>query len=202
MRAEIKMMHQRTNKTVCYVTHDQVEAMTLGDRIAVMKDGVVQQLAPPQEIYDNPANIYVAGFIGAPPMNFIPGKLEQVDGGLAMSLDTGAGKQLLRLPFSPGSVKARPNETVILGVRPERIGVAGAQLLGSKISMRVDLVEPTGPDTLVYGSINGKRILCRIPPTMAPSTGETIALDFSLANALLFNPETGARLDAGNSSMK
>jgi len=202
MRAEIKMMHQRTRKTVCYVTHDQVEAMTLGDRIAVMKDGVVQQLAPPQEIYDNPANMYVAGFIGAPPMNFIPGKLEQVDGVLAMAVDTGAGQQLLRLPFAPDSVKARSNEAVILGVRPERIGVAGAELLGAKVPMRVDLVEPTGPDTLVYGSINGKRILCRIPPTMAPSSGETMVLDFDLANALLFNPETGARLDAGNSSME
>jgi multiple sugar transport system ATP-binding protein len=93
MRAEIKMMHRRLGKTICYVTHDQIEAMTLGDRIAVMKDGVVQQFGPPQTVYDSPANMFVAGFIGAPPMNFVPGRLTPVGTGLGMEIDTGLARE-------------------------------------------------------------------------------------------------------------
>ena len=90
MRAEIKLMHRRLGKTICYVTHDQIEAMTLGDRIAVMKDGVIQQFGPPQAIYDSPANMYVAGFIGAPPMNFISGELQAIGSGVGIEIDTGS----------------------------------------------------------------------------------------------------------------
>ncbi|SFZ80699.1 carbohydrate ABC transporter ATP-binding protein, CUT1 family [Devosia enhydra] len=196
MRSEIKMMHKRTGKTVCYVTHDQVEAMTLGDRIAVMKDGVVQQLGRPQEIYDAPANMYVAGFIGAPPMNFIPGTLEGEGSGLVMSIDTGAERRRLALPFRPADVKARPGQKVVLGLRPERITAAGAST-SDPLKVRVDMTEPTGPDTLIYATLNGKRTLCRVQPFAAPKAGEAIALDFDLSRALLFDPESGARLDGG-----
>ena len=89
MRSEIKLLHQRLGTTIVYVTHDQIEAMTLGDRIAVMKDGIVQQFGAPQEIYDSPANLFVAGFIGAPPMNFIQGKLVEQGSGVGIELDTG-----------------------------------------------------------------------------------------------------------------
>src|SRR5262245_15630163 len=121
MRAEIKLMHRRLGRTICYVTHDQIEAMTLGDRIAVMKDGVVQQFGRPQDIYDSPANMYVAGFIGAPPMNFIPGKLVDLGAGVGVEVDTGLHRGALTLPFRLADVRAQPGEDVVLGVRPERI---------------------------------------------------------------------------------
>ena len=196
MRSEIKMMHRRTGKTVCYVTHDQVEAMTLGDRIAVMKDGVVQQLGRPQDIYDSPANMYVAGFIGAPPMNFIPGTLEGAGDELAMTIDTGAEKRQVRLPFRPGEVTAKPGSPVVLGLRPERITAATSDG-GQALKVRVDMTEPTGPDTLIYATLNGKRSLCRVQPFAAPRPGDALALDFDLSRALLFDPESGARMDGG-----
>src|SRR5579859_159999 len=113
MRAEIKLMHRRLGKTVCYVTHDQIEAMTLGDRIAVMKDGIIQQFGAPQDIYDSPANMYVAGFIGAPPMNFISGPLEQVGSGFGLSIDTGPSRSVLKLPFSPGGLRSFLGKPVV-----------------------------------------------------------------------------------------
>src|SRR5450830_136008 len=114
MRAEIKLLHQRLGATIVYVTHDQIEAMTLGDKIAVMKDGVVQQFGAPQEIYDNPANLFVAGFIGAPPMNFIRGELVSVGQHVGMVLDTGEVNTVLKLPFLAHSLHEHLNRTVIL----------------------------------------------------------------------------------------
>src|SRR5262245_30936592 len=121
MRAEIKMMHRRLGKTICYVTHDQIEAMTLGDRIAVMKDGVIQQFGAPQEVYDSPSTMYVASFIGAPPMNFIAGTLESIGGGVGLTLDTGGTRTPLRLPFNAAGLRAQIGKQVVLGLRPERI---------------------------------------------------------------------------------
>ncbi|KAA0970157.1 sn-glycerol-3-phosphate ABC transporter ATP-binding protein UgpC [Aureimonas fodinaquatilis] len=201
MRSEIKLMHQRTGKTICYVTHDQVEAMTLGDRIAVMKDGVVQQLGRPQEVYDSPSNMYVASFIGAPPMNFIPGKLEMAGERLAMRLETGAESGLLMLPFQLDTVSARPGDDIILGIRPERLtSKVGKEADGSamqRLNVLVDIIEPTGPDTLVFATLNGKRTLCRVQPDIAPAVGDRLPIDFDLSLALLFDPASGKRLDAG-----
>lgn len=195
MRAEIKQMHQRLGKTICYVTHDQIEAMTLGDRIAVMKDGIVQQLGAPQEVYDSPANMYVAGFIGAPPMNFIPGKLEAIGTSAAIPVDTGVEKTLLTLPFAPSAFTSRIGSEVALGLRPERMVGAGASDDGRQaIQCRVDIVEPTGPDTLVFTTVNGARVLSRVSPDVRPRPGQTVSLIFDVANALLFDPESGARI--------
>ncbi|MBN9496183.1 MAG: sn-glycerol-3-phosphate ABC transporter ATP-binding protein UgpC [Alphaproteobacteria bacterium] len=198
MRAEIKMMHRRLGKTICYVTHDQIEAMTLGDRIAVMKDGVVQQLGNPREIYDAPANMYVAGFIGAPPMNFVPGKLEKAGAGYGISVDTRVARGSLRCISLDGNYDAHVGEDVVLGIRPERItdslsvreGLAELQML----EVKVDLVEPTGPDTLVFTELNGRRALCRVHPGAEPRPGQSAKLAFDLSKSVLFDPVTGARL--------
>lgn len=200
MRAEIKIMHKRLGKTICYVTHDQIEAMTLGDRIAVMKDGVIQQFGSPQDVYDSPSTTYVAGFIGAPPMNFITGRLENAGSGLAMTIDTGLEKSSLKLPFAPNNLKSYLNRDVILGLRPERItDERGAYAAGGfpaqRVQIRVDIIEPTGADTLVIGQINGKRVVSRVHPGAIARPAETASLLFDLTKAVLFDPVTGTRID-------
>ena len=200
MRAEIKLMHRRLGKTICYVTHDQIEAMTLGDRIAVMKDGVVQQFGSPQEVYDSPANMYVAGFIGAPPMNFIEGRLAPVGSGVGLECDTAAGRTVLRLPFATGDVRARDGDRVVLGLRPERItderSAHGADRSALEtLTLRVEVTEPTGPDTLVVAELNGKRLVSRVHPSTSARAGESMPLVFDVSKAVLFDPASGARLD-------
>jgi multiple sugar transport system ATP-binding protein len=200
MRAEIKMMHRRLGKTICYVTHDQIEAMTLGDRIAVMKDGVIQQFGSPRELYDSPSTMYVAGFIGSPPMNFIAGKLQSVGAGVGIQLDTGLAKTLLKLPFGPEQVRGFVGQTVVLGLRPERITDARAAhgspaFPAQKVEVRVDVVEPTGPDTLITTHLNGKRVVSRVHPATAPDDTSRLELLLDLSNALLFDPKSGARID-------
>jgi multiple sugar transport system ATP-binding protein len=203
MRSEIKLMHQRLGKTICYVTHDQIEAMTLGDRIAVMKDGVVQQIGSPQEVYDRPSNMYVARFIGAPPMNFIEGELIALDGDLGLEIKTGAETKPLPLPF-PNTAELRPGRTVVLGVRPERmVAFDGATGEGAfcPLTVVVDLIEPTGPDTLVFSTINGARTLSRVHPASDVRAGHSFALGLDLSRATLFDPQSGGLIahagDAG-----
>ena len=200
MRAEIKLMHRRLGKTICYVTHDQIEAMTLGDRIAVMKDGVIQQFDAPQQIYDSPANMYVAGFIGAPPMNFIAGRLEEIGSGVGLEIDTGLARANLKLPFNPNRFRAYIGKEVVLGLRPERItddrnahGLGGASL--QPIKVLVDVVEPTGPDTIVVCQLNGKRMLSRVHPASNPRPSEVVTLLFDASKAVLFDPKLGTRID-------
>lgn len=205
MRAEIKLMHRRLGKTICYVTHDQIEAMTLGDRIAVMKDGAIQQFGAPQEIYDSPTNMYVASFIGAPPMNFITGQLQNVGSGVGLEIDNGVSRSALKLPFNPNQVRSHLGKDVILGLRPERItdersahGSSGFPL--QAVQMRVDIVEPTGPDTLVMGQLNGKRVVSRVHPGSTPNALDTISLQFDVSKAVLFDPARGTRVDAPTSA--
>jgi multiple sugar transport system ATP-binding protein len=201
MRAEIKLMHRRLGKTICYVTHDQIEAMTLADRIAVMKDGVVQHFGTPQAIYDSPANMYVAGFIGAPPMNFIAGQLQAVGAGIGIALDTGLGTSVLRLPFSATEVRARIGAPVVVGLRPERItddrsSDSAARQDAQRIEVRVDIIEPTGPDTFVFSQVNGKRLVSRTHPGTTIGPSGTMPLLFDVSKAVLFDPTSGERLDA------
>ena len=199
MRSEIKLMHQRLGTTIVYVTHDQIEAMTLGDRIAVMKDGVVQQFGAPQDIYDSPANLFVAGFIGAPPMNFIPAKLVESGSGIGIDLDTGVTRTVLNLPFETNRVREHIGRDVILGLRPERItdarsanNVEDAQL--QPVEVKIDVIEPTGPDTLVFTQLNGKRAVCRVHPASQPHAQGSMTLRFDVSKAVLFNPADEARL--------
>ncbi len=196
MRAEMKMMHRRLGKTICYVTHDQIEAMTLGDKIAVMKDGVVQQLGSPNEIYNNPVNRYVAGFIGGPPMNFIPCRIEPMGSGVGIALDAGAGQKLIPIDIPAHAARALSRREVQLGVRPERMTDGDGRDDGSSLNVRVDLVEETGPDTLVFARVNGARVVSRIRPNFVPEIDSILPLYLDLTNVLLFDPVSGERLDA------
>ncbi|SAK90181.1 sugar ABC transporter ATPase [Caballeronia pedi] len=197
MRSEIKLMHQRLNSTIVYVTHDQIEAMTLGDRIAVMKDGVVQQFGPPQDIYDAPANLFVAGFIGAPPMNFVHGKLVSLGAGVGLEIDTGVARGVLMLPSD--ALRSRMGQTVIVGIRPERItdarsahGESGAS--SQRFTVRVDVVEPTGPDTLVFAQVNGRRMVSRVHPSSEARPDANLELVFDVSKAVVFDPASERRI--------
>ena len=195
MRTEIKLMHQRLKTTTVYVTHDQIEAMTLGDKVAVMKDGIIQQFGTPQQIYNDPANLFVASFIGSPPMNFIPLHLQRRAGQLWALLDSGQARCELPLGAMEEGFESRE---VILGIRPEQIQVApaGSSTLPS-IRAEVQVTEPTGPDTLVFVNLNQTKACCRMAPDAAPQAGQILELQFDPSKVLLFDAQSGERLLAG-----
>jgi len=192
MRTEIKLMHQRLKTTTVYVTHDQIEAMTLGDKVAVMKDGVIQQFGTPHEIYNNPANLFVASFIGSPPMNFVPLRIRQRDGRWVGVLNSEQGSCELPLPIT--SDDGLRDRELILGIRPEQIGLAGVGTADFSLAVNIEVVEPTGPDTLVVFTLNQVKACCRLMPDQAPRVGETLNLQFDPRKALLFDAQTGERL--------
>ncbi len=185
MRAEIKRLHQVSGITSVYVTHDQIEAMTLGSRIAVMKDGVLQQIGTPDAIYNRPANTYVAGFIGSPTMNFIAGH----------AVSTGAGGQF---SFKEGGA-ALPCPLMgegQLGLRPEHIHFhADAPWRGA-----VQLVEPTGADTFVVVKTAAGAITIRTAPQVAVQVGDTVGLQFAPEHAHWFDGQSGTRIAMGDRS--
>jgi multiple sugar transport system ATP-binding protein len=197
MRAEIKLMHQRLKSTIVYVTHDQIEAMTMGDKIAVMKDGVVQQLGTPQQIYDNPANLFVAGFIGSPSMNFITVKLQLNEHKEVIApIENGKQSMQLKLGFPADKLGAFMGREIVLGIRPEQItDLSSAHGDGcQELSCLIDLVEPTGPDTLLTTRLNGAAVTCRAHPREAVHPGQTMRLSFNLSKAALFDPANGERI--------
>jgi len=197
MRTEMKLMHQRLKTTTVYVTHDQIEAMTLGDKVAVMKDGIIQQFGTPKQIYNDPANLFVASFIGSPPMNFIPLRLQRRDGRLLALLDSGQARCELPLGMQDAGLEDRD---VIVGIRAEQIVLAPAEANGLPvIRAEVQVVEPTGPDTLVFVSLNGIKVCCRLAPDDAPAVGQSLNLQFDPAKVLLFDANTGERLGAMSS---
>ena len=183
-RIELQKQHRALHATFIYVTHDQVEAMTMGDRIAVMRDGVLQQVAPPREIYDHPANMYVAGFIGSPTMNFIP---VTVQGATAKA----SGFEV-QLPRAPGVEKA------VLGVRPEAMtdnlrGEARAASTNGEagLDMKVEVTEILGADQFVYGVIGQDSSIARVDPQMKVEPGDRLQLKLDTRRLHLFDPATG-----------
>lgn len=192
MRTEMKLMHQRLKTTTVYVTHDQIEAMTLGDKVAVMKDGIIQQFGTPQQIYNDPANQFVASFIGSPPMNFIPVRLTQQDGRLLAVLDSGQARCELPLGMAADEMDGRE---VILGIRPEQIALGAAEGNGLPgIRAEVQVTEPTGPDLLVFVTLNQTKVCCRLAPDVACRVGDNLNLQFDPARVLLFDAASGERL--------
>ena len=179
MRAEIKRLHQVSGITSVYVTHDQIEAMTLGSRIAVMKDGVLQQIGTPDEIYRTPANTYVASFIGSPTMNFIPGQL-QGTGEASRFVFAGGTLEL------PGPVQG----DVTLGQRPEHIHLSDDAPWRGQVS----LVEPTGADTYVVVKTEVGAITVRAPANTKLQVGQTIGLTVSSRHNNWFHTTSGVRL--------
>ncbi|TMB96829.1 MAG: ABC transporter ATP-binding protein [Chloroflexi bacterium] len=176
MRVELQKIHRALGATFLYVTHDQVEAMTLGDRVAVMKDGALQQVAPPRDIYDHPTNMFVAGFIGTPPMNLIP---------VALSGRTAKGSALqIELPRDPCLT------TGVLGIRPEALH-EHASIGEQTIDMQVDLAERLGRDQLLYGTVGDDAIVARVDPNLRISYGERVQLGFDMRSIHLFDAPTG-----------
>ena len=196
MRAEIKRLHLELGSTTVYVTHDQEEAITLGDRVVVMKDGVVQQCAPPLDVYHRPVNRFVAGFLGSPPMNFFDGRLVEEGGRLLFDEGTGL------LPVPPAaatSLRPRVGREIVLGVRPEAIAPAGKARFaaaGSQLAMKVWLVQPLGAQMDVYlATSSHPRIIGHVEAFPGLGVGETVPIAVDMTRAHFFEPgDNGAAL--------
>lgn len=178
MRLEIKKLHRRVKNTIIFVTHDQVEAMTMADRIVIMKDGHIQQIGTPAEVYHTPANTFVAQFIGAPSMNLLPGTYE--DGAVKLFND-------VSVPMPGKNIGS--GRDVLLGVRPEDIGPAanGSALLNGQVSV----AEPLGPETLIYVDVAGREIIASGPGRTPPEAGDAIGLSAETSAMHLFDANTG-----------
>jgi multiple sugar transport system ATP-binding protein len=189
MRTELKELHQRLKTTSIYVTHDQIEAMTMGDQIVVMKDGRIEQTGSPLQLYDEPANMFVAGFIGSPAMNFLPGTLRRNADGASVQLSDGT-----QLPAPPGTAGS-DGQPVMFGTRPEHLALGQAGQSGG-IPTQVVVVEPTGADTFVSCRHAGKEIAVVFHDRHAFAPGSTIHLQPDPDRAHLFDAGTGRRLAA------
>src|SRR5271170_1939509 len=183
MRAEIKELHQRLKTTTIYVTHDQVEAMTMADRIVVMRDGVVEQAGLPLDLYDRPATLFVAGFIGSPAMNLFKGSI-RVDGRLSFVTDGGVE---LPLKSAPSGSDGRP---CLYGIRPEHLALGGGPM-----KAEVSVVEPTGSETQLFAKVGGQKIVGVFRERVVARPGEIFMLAPNLDAVHLFDGETGARLN-------
>ncbi|AYG69958.1 MULTISPECIES: sn-glycerol-3-phosphate ABC transporter ATP-binding protein UgpC [unclassified Rhizobium] len=182
MRSEIKQLHQRLRTTTIYVTHDQIEAMTMADRIVVMRDGYVEQIGSPLELYDRPANLFVAGFIGSPGMNLIRGKVS-TDGPLEFIADGGE-----RLPLPPKLDLTRGAE-VVYGIRPENISIGEGG-----IDAEVVVIEPTGAETLIVSNIGADNLVIALRERIGSRAGDVISVKPDLGKLHLFDGATGRRI--------
>ncbi|RUM08775.1 ABC transporter ATP-binding protein [Rhizobium chutanense] len=188
LRVEIKKLHQRLGNTMIYVTHDQVEALTLADRIAIMRDGVIQQLASPAEIYRRPANLFVAGFIGAPAMNFIEGRIER-GGGSPVFRGNGLTIDLSGYSFRSVAVEG----PATLGFRPEHLVLDGAASSLPTIPGRVSVVEPMGSDAVIWFDWADQSLSLRLMGDVTLEPGDAVAPGLDIAKASLFGAD-GSRL--------
>jgi len=191
MRAEISKLHKRLETTFVYVTHDQVEAMTMGDRIVVMKDGFIQQVDTPGNLYDHPCNKFVASFIGTPQMNFINAVVEKCE----MGFEARFGEVILPiLPdcASEASLANYIGKDIIIGIRPEHLHIGGRQAGQSTatVPVRVDLAEQMGSEIYLYSSCQDSSLVAKIPPQSRPRTGEILNLTLDLAKIHLFDQES------------
>jgi multiple sugar transport system ATP-binding protein len=197
MRAYIARLHQRLETTTLYVTHDQTEAMTMADRVAVMRTGRLEQVDRPQAIYERPANVFVAAFIGSPAMNLVPSRLEAVNGSLRATL----GEQRLRLPDRPlrwPGLSRYVGRDVVLGLRPEALAdprEVGPAPRDSTIEVEVALAEPLGAETIVHFDVDGASDLkARLDGRTSVAAGDRIALTVDVERLHFFDPETEAAI--------
>ena len=194
MRTEIKRVHQKVKTTTVYVTHDQIEAMTLADRVVVMNKGRIEQIGPPQELYHQPRTRFVAGFIGSPAMNLVPCRLEQNGAGLSVRMS-----DTISLPV-PASLAPRYQGTagreLILGLRPEHITEPrrGDHDPRREFSVILDVVEPMGMETMVFFTVNGNELCGRVDPASARGPGEPMTLLANVEHMHLIDPATDAVL--------
>jgi len=189
-RAEIKKLHARLQTTTVYVTHDQVEAMTMGDRIVVMKDGLVQQVDAPLNLYEKPANLFVAGFIGSPAMNFVDASITEAGGTYRVSAD---GFQLEVPRDLSAAVKPWAGKAVVFGIRPEDIqdrALAGTAAQGTTIRTTVDVHEPLGSDVILYLTVGSHSIVARVDAHTQARMGQSIEVVLDMRKMHLFDPQT------------
>jgi multiple sugar transport system ATP-binding protein len=199
MRTEIKRLHQSMKTTIVYVTHDQIEAMTLASRIAVLKDGLLQQFGTPAEIYNHPANMFVADFMGSPAMNLIPASVEKSGNDLRLSMPQRSGSPLtLALPEGGSKIAKHAGGTVIFGIRPEALtDPDGADRTSSGVvtsECQIEVVEPAGSDTFAITHLGGKEVVARLRADAKVSPGKKAMLAFNLDKAVFFDPGTEQRI--------
>jgi multiple sugar transport system ATP-binding protein len=206
MRAEISRLQKQLRTTTVYVTHDQVEAMTMGHRIAVMQKGKLQQVGTPLEVYERPANLFVAGFIGTPPMNFLPGVLGALAGdagragGAAPATVATAGLEL-RLPAGlQAATRGQEGRRVVVGIRPENLrepgwggGAPGAGAL-QPLTARVEFVEPLGHEVIVHGRVGDHLLIAKVDPHRAPASGAELAMALETDAIHLFDAASEQRI--------
>ena len=194
MRTEIKRVHQKVKTTTVYVTHDQVEAMTLADRVVVMNNGIIEQIGTPNDLYHTPKTKFVAGFIGSPAMNFIPCRLVEEGSALTVRLD-----QSVAFPVPEdraGRYRSHLGKELLFGLRPEHItdprGYANGR--GRDFSVSVDVVEPMGMETMVFFQINGTEVCARVDPSCEARPGAPVRLSADLGKMHLIDPQSEAVL--------
>jgi multiple sugar transport system ATP-binding protein len=192
MRTEIKKVHQQVRTTTVYVTHDQVEAMTLADRVVVMNHGVIEQVGTPHQLYHDPKTRFVAGFIGSPAMNFIPCRMEEAGGGLSIKLTDGLSFPIPAARAERYRSQAR-NGKLLLGLRPEHITEAGQHLEPGEVPFeaKLEVTEPMGMETLVYFPLNGTQVCGRVNPNAGAREGTPLRLAANLNNMHLIDDATG-----------
>lgn len=188
MRTEISKLHKKLDATIIYVTHDQTEAMTMGDKIVVMKDGLVQQADTPMNLYNKPGNMFVAGFIGSPAMNFIKGEILKD----ATSIFVSERRELkLNIPTSKlVSLKDHHNKKVFLGIRPENISDSPISDNFAEVEVKIDVVEPMGNEIFLYFQIEREQFICRKTTSDLPEPGNMKKLYFDLSKLNFFDAET------------
>ncbi|MEX0969979.1 MAG: sn-glycerol-3-phosphate ABC transporter ATP-binding protein UgpC [Paracoccaceae bacterium] len=194
MRAEIKKLHQTVRTTIVYVTHDQIEAMTLADRIVVMRDGHIEQVGTPMQVFNHPVNTFVASFIGSPPMNQLPGRIEGAN--VVLADDS-------RVPVPPRLMdRVSEGQAVILGIRPDDISPLGHGLgmpedaeQVATLELRVDLAEPLGMESLIYTSIAGQEVQAKLYGPRIVQPGEVLTFQVALARAHLFDAASSRALE-------
>ncbi|KIC38669.1 ABC transporter ATP-binding protein [Ruegeria sp. ANG-R] len=193
MRTEIKKLHQTLDASIVYVTHDQIEAMTLATKIVVLKGGIVQQIGTPAEIYNNPANLFVADFMGSPAMNLIPAQASNNGSGTQISIARETGETLV---LNDARDLSLPQD-VILGLRPEDIAEAGFRAGAGvqEAACMVDMVEPAGADTYVVSELGGKQVTARLHAETSAQAGQMLNLAFDMSKVSYFAKETGERLN-------
>ncbi|HEV7718877.1 MAG TPA: sn-glycerol-3-phosphate ABC transporter ATP-binding protein UgpC [Arsenicitalea sp.] len=183
MRAEIKELHLRLQTTTIYVTHDQIEAMTMADRIVVLHDGIVEQIGSPLDLYDRPANLFVAGFIGSPAMNMLKGRIRIASKPMFETEDG----TVLPLADVPAGADGR---AAVYGIRPEHFSLGG-----SEVAAKISVIEPTGSETQVFAYLGGQKIVGVFRERVAGAPGEMLPMSPNLAAVHLFDAETGLRLN-------
>lgn len=199
MRTEIKRLHHRMKTTIVYVTHDQIEAMTLATKIAVLKDGILQQFGTPAEIYNNPTNMFVADFMGSPAMNLLKANVEKNGSEFAIVLSQGEGDALkLPLKIASQTLGDYIGQEIVFGIRPEALtdpdGADRNAISVVEGDCLIDVVEPAGSDTFAVTRIGGKQVVARLRADARIAAGQRSRLSFNLDKAVFFDPKTQARI--------